>query len=230
MTSAIAILEMAFGMAFPSVMPVLLAAFLAQASPGPATLAIAREAMAYGRGKGIALALGVTTGSWIWSALAAAGMTTLLLAHDALIIGLRLLAALYLGWLAYRSARSALGLHSDAALSAPATRTGAYGRGLLIHLTNPKAILFFAALYAFGLPENAGPVSVFVIASAVAIQSLLVFTGLALVFSCAPMATGYARLRRGFEALFATVFASAAIGFLASALRPAQLALTRSPG
>jgi len=64
MTNAIATLEMSFGMVFPSIMPVLLAAFLAQASPGPATLAIAREAMAYGRGNGIALALGVTTGSW----------------------------------------------------------------------------------------------------------------------------------------------------------------------
>lgn len=214
----------------PSLVPVLLAALVAQASPGPATLAIAREAMAHGRRRGIALALGVTTGSWIWSALAAAGMTTLLLAHDALIIGLRLLAALYLGWLAYRSARSALGRHSAAALSAPAARTGAYGRGLLIHLTNPKAILFFAALYAFGLPETADQWSVVVIACAVAVQSILVFVGLALVFSFPPMAKGYARLRRVFEALFAAVFASAAIGFLASVLRPAFQALNRAPG
>ena len=107
MTNANASPELSVGMVLASIPPVLLTAFVAQASPGPAIQAMARKAVAYGRGKGIVLAL---------------------------------------------------------------------------------------------------------------------------VFSCAPMATGYARLRRGFEALFATVFASAAIGFLASALRPAQLALTRLPG
>lgn len=210
--------------------PVLLAALVAQASPGPATLAIAREAMAHGRKRGIALAFGVTTGSWTWSALAAAGMSTLLLANDAMIIGMRILAALYLGWLAYRSARSALRSGTETSLPPSAVPGGAYWRGLLIHLTNPKAILFFAALYAFGLPENTDQWSVVVIACSVAVQSILVFVGLALVFSFPPMAKGYARLRRVFEALFAAVFASAAIGFLASALRPAFQALNRAPG
>ena len=44
--------------------PVLVAAFLATASPGSATMAIARESMVHGRRAGILLALGVTTGSW----------------------------------------------------------------------------------------------------------------------------------------------------------------------
>lgn len=50
-------------MTFPFLLaPVLLAALIATASPGPATMAIAREAMVHGRRSGVLLALGVTVG------------------------------------------------------------------------------------------------------------------------------------------------------------------------
>lgn len=205
------------------VAPVLAAALVAQASPGPATLAISREAMLNGRKAGVALALGVTTGSWIWSAVAAGGMSAVVLSQEWAIVGLRFVAAAYLGWLAFRSAKSVFAppAQRGALLSStsPGTST-CYMRGLLIHLTNPKAVLFFAALYAFGLPLGATTEAVLVIAGAVALQSLVVFTGFALLFSHRWLAEGYWRFRRGLEALFALVFGTAALGFLSSALRP----------
>ena len=60
---------------------ILLAAFLSTASPGPATLAIAGTSMSGGRRKGLAMAAGITTGSWIWSISAALGLGTLMLAN-----------------------------------------------------------------------------------------------------------------------------------------------------
>jgi threonine/homoserine/homoserine lactone efflux protein len=134
----------------PLLLPVLAAALVAQASPGPATLAIARESMAHGRRAGVALALGVSTGSWAWSAVAAGGMSALILASEWAVIGLRVAAALYLGWLAWKSARSALRPAASGGLGRPPAAGSSYARGLLIHLTNPKAILFFGALYAYG--------------------------------------------------------------------------------
>lgn len=203
----------------PLLLPILAAALVAQASPGPATLAIAREAMAHGRAAGVALALGVTTGSWIWSAVAAGGMSALILASEWAVVGLRIVAALYLGWLGWKSARAALRPPGAAGLGRPPATGSSYGRGLLIHLTNPKAILFFGALYAFGVPADASAAAIFLVAGAIAIQSLLIFTGMALLFSHAWIAAGYARLRRGFEAVFAVVFGTAAIGFLIGAVR-----------
>jgi threonine/homoserine/homoserine lactone efflux protein len=44
---------------------ILLAALVASASPGPATLAIAGTSMASGRASGLALVSGITTGSLI---------------------------------------------------------------------------------------------------------------------------------------------------------------------
>ena len=50
-----------------SLLTVLIAALVASASPGPATLAIAGTSMSSGRWCGLAVAAGVTTGSLIWS-------------------------------------------------------------------------------------------------------------------------------------------------------------------
>lgn len=50
------------------------AGMLASASPGPARLGIAGASMRNGRGNGLLLALGVITGSYIWSITAALGI------------------------------------------------------------------------------------------------------------------------------------------------------------
>jgi threonine efflux protein len=210
--------------------PVLAAALVAQASPGPATLAISREAMLHGRKAGVALALGVTTGSWIWSAVAAGGMSAIILASEWAIIGLRFAAAAYLGWLAIKSAKAALSTKAASGAPPGPGTSGSYIRGLLIHLTNPKAILFFGALYAFGLPVGATGGTVLLIAGAVALQSILIFVGLALLFSHRRIAEGYWRFRRVFESVFAAVFGSAAAGFLLNAVQSLFARLQRVPG
>lgn len=209
--------------------PVLAAALVAQASPGPATLAISREAMLHGRKAGIVIALGVTTGSWIWSAVAAGGMSAVILASEEAIIGVRFAAAAYLGWLAFKSAKAALRSQASGIVPFNQTIGGSYMRGLLIHLTNPKAILFFGALYAFGLPVDASTETVLLIAGAVALQSILIFVGLALLFSHRRIADGYWRFRRTFESVFATVFGFAAASFLMSAAQSLFVRLQRMP-
>lgn len=196
--------------------PVLAAALVAQASPCPATLAISREAMLHGRKAGVALALGVATGSWIWSAVAAGGMSALILANEWAIIGLRFAAAGYLGWLAFKSAKAALRTRAASGTAHNPAASGSYIRGLLIHLTNPKAILFFGALYAFGLPVGATADTILLIAGAAAFQSIVLFVGLAVLFSHRRVADGYWRFQRAFEGVFALVFGSAAASFVVS--------------
>jgi threonine/homoserine/homoserine lactone efflux protein len=208
--------------------PILAAAFVASASPGPATLAIAREAMSRGRRAGVSLALGVTFGSWTWSAAAAGGLGAVMLAHGWALEVMRVLAALYLGWLAWKSARAALRPAAPLAPGRPASGRS-FATGLMLHLTNPKAILFFGALYSVGLPPGTTPGTVLLVAALIGVQSLVVFVTLALVFSHGGLAAGYLRLRRLFEAAFATVFALAAFAFLAPILRSALEALRRSP-
>jgi threonine/homoserine/homoserine lactone efflux protein len=198
---------------------ILLAALIATASPGPATLAIAGTSMASGRRYGLALAAGVTTGSLAWSIAAAAGLSVAMLANAWVFEVLRYAGAAYLLFLAFKSARSALRPGAAPAMetAAPSLAT-AYRRGLLLHLTNPKAILFFGSLYAVGVPAGTSPASLALVIAAVGLQSFALFHGLALLFSSPPLAAGYAKLRRWFEAVFAAAFAFAGIKILTARL------------
>lgn len=205
---------------------ILLAALIATASPGPATLAIAGTSMASGRRYGLALASGITSGSLAWSIGAAAGLSVVMLANAWVFEAMRYLGAAYLLFLAVKSARSAL-KPNGAPLKVngmavqritPRSAGSAYRRGLLLHLTNPKAILFFGSLYAVGVPADAAPATLALVIAAVGVQSAVVFHGYALLFSSPPLAAGYARLRRWFEAVFAVAFAAAGFKILTARL------------
>lgn len=199
---------------------ILLAALLASGSPGPATLAIAGASMKSGRSFGLALASGVSTGSLMWATAAAFGLGAVMLANVWLFEAIRYFGAAYLLWLAFRSGRAALRpgeLHARGGSYTSLKR--AYATGLGLHLTNPKAILFFGSLYAVGVPTNTSPLSLAIIIAAVAVQNTLVFHGYALLFSSKPLSRGYMRLRRWFEGAFALAFGYAGFRILTSRLQ-----------
>lgn len=194
---------------------ILFAALIASGSPGPATLAIAGTSMSSGRLSGLALASGVTTGSFIWSISAAFGLGAVMATHVWLFEGIRYLGAAYLMWLAIKAARSAYAGSRLATKPLPAiTPRRAYAKGLALHLTNPKAVLFFGALYAIGLPAGTSPAALGIVIAAVGTQSLIVFYLYAIIFSSAPMTAAYARAKRWFEAFFALAFGAIALTVL----------------
>ncbi|UWQ83475.1 LysE family translocator [Leisingera caerulea] len=196
---------------------ILAAAFLGAVSPGPATLTIAATSMQHGRKPGLALAAGVCTGSLIWSVSAAFGLGAVMLANAWMFEAVRYIGAGYLMYLAIRSARSALrpGAPPLRASAVPTLRS-AYGKGLALHLTNPKAVLFFGSLYAIGLPPGTPVSALLVVMAAIAVQSTLIFHGYALLFSSQEASRIYLRLRRGFEAAFAAAFGAASWQILAA--------------
>lgn len=199
---------------------ILLAAFIAVASPGPAVLAIAGTSMKAGRRSGLVFASGVTTGSLTWSIGAAAGLSAVMLANAWLIELIRYFGAAYLLFLAFKSARSALtpGGATLQGLAAASPRR-AFVRGLTLHLTNPKAILFFGSLYSFGVPADATVADLALIVAAVGVQSAIVLHGYALLFSNPMVVAGYLRLRRWFDGAFAAAFGYAGYKILSAKLQ-----------
>jgi threonine/homoserine/homoserine lactone efflux protein len=194
---------------------ILFAAFLAVGSPGPATLAIAGTSMSSGRRAGLALASGVTTGSFIWSISAAFGLGALMAAHAWVFEVVRYLGAGYLLWLALKSARSAWAGTRVSAKALPQTSPRrAYAKGLALHLTNPKAVLFFGALYAIGVPPQTPPSQLIIVILAVGTQSLIMFHLYAVLFSSGPLTTAYLAAKRWFEGFFALAFGAIAIKVL----------------
>ncbi|PWV97160.1 threonine/homoserine/homoserine lactone efflux protein [Hoeflea marina] len=198
---------------------ILAAAFLASASPGPSTMAIAGTSMNVGRRAGLVLALGIASGSLAWSTMAALGMSAVMMANAWTFEVLRYAGAGYLIYLAIRAGRSALSSRAaETRNPGAASFASTFGRGIAMHLTNPKAILFFSALYSVGMPANATPAQLALVIGCVGLQSLSIFVCYAMLFSNPRMVRIYGRLRRGFEATFALAFGYAGFRLLTARL------------
>ena len=196
------------------------AGIVASASPGPATLGIAGTSMRHGRISGVALALGIITGSFMWSIAAAFGVGAILLTHVWILETVRYLGAAYLLYLGARSLRSALGNAGPAqTIALPATR-GHFLAGLMLHLTNPKPVLFFGTLFTIGVPAGTSVTQLAIVVLVVGLNNALIFLGYALLFSNAILAQAYARARRWFESVFALLFGFAGMRILTLKLTP----------
>lgn len=193
----------------------LLAFFFAAASPGPATLAVSAISMEQGRRAGLILGLGLSLGVSFWGVLAAFGLGTLLIAWAPALIGLKVLGGLYLLYLAWISARSAMRTAGEASLAgASEAGRGLFWRGLALNLMNPKAILAWAAVMAIGLPPDGREVYLALVTALCAIMTLGIYAGYAVLFSMPPVRAAYLRGRRWCDAVFAAGFAVAGLRLL----------------
>ncbi|QBY02292.1 LysE family translocator [Rhodophyticola sp. CCM32] len=185
----------------------------AAGSPGPATLAVAATSMAGGRGRGLAMAAGLSVGLAIWGVAVALGFGALVAQSASILVVLKLLGAVYLFYLAVKSGQSAL-RSGAAADTAPAVADARqlFRRGLMLNLSNPKAVLAWVAALALGT-DGTGQAMVVPIA-VVAICAGLgggLYAGYATLFSRRAVMAGYVRFRRWIEGVFAALFALAAI-------------------
>lgn len=189
---------------------------IATASPGPSNMAIMGMAMSKGRASALLLALGVISGSLFWAVLAATGISAVLATYAEALFVIKVLGGVYLLYLAYKAARSALSgrrAMSDAA-RAPTSKWQLYRRGLLLHLTNPKAVLAWIAIMSLVLGPNSSVSTLVAIALGCAVLSVLVFGGYAIVFSTLPMIRAYLKARRWIEGILAAAFGYAGIRLL----------------
>ena len=120
--------------------------------PGPAVLYVVTRSIEMGRGGGLASVAGITTGTIAFVALAAAGLSSLLLASTAAFDAVRYAGAAYLVLLGVRRLLGR-GLDEADTDAVPRTRRRAYMQGIVVNLTNPKTIVF---VFAF-LPQFVDP-------------------------------------------------------------------------
>ena len=132
---------------------------------------------------------------------------------------IRYFGAAYLMFLAYKSARSALSRKEIAIKAMTGSKSTLFTKGLLLHATNPKAILFFGSLYSLGVPVGSSMGELAVVIVAVGIQSFVIFHGYAILFSSKAMTQLYLRLRRWFEGVFAIGFGAASFKILTARIQ-----------
>jgi threonine/homoserine/homoserine lactone efflux protein len=120
--------------------------------PGPAVLYVVTRSIEMGRAGGLASVAGITTGTIAYVGLAAAGLSSLLLASATAFDAVRYAGAAYLFLLGVRRLLGR-GLDSSEEEPPPRTRRRAYAQGIVVNLTNPKTIVF---VFAF-LPQFVDP-------------------------------------------------------------------------
>ncbi|MFC5585228.1 LysE family translocator [Nitratireductor kimnyeongensis] len=191
--------------------------FVVIASPGPSTMAIMGVAMKQGRESAVLLALGVVTGSLFWAVCAATGVATMLTAYAEAIFFIKLAGGLYLLYLAWKSARSAMSPRAVGMKSMePARKVIFYRRGVLLHLSNPKAVLGWVAIMALGLGHDAPSHVLITIVAGCAVLGLTVNVGYALLFSTDVLGRAYQKFSQWIEGALAVVFGYAGFRLLFS--------------
>ncbi len=201
----------------PEIILILLGWAIAGGSPGPATLAISGTSMGQGRRSGLLVATGILCGSASWGIAAGLGVSAIMIANVWLFEVIRYLGAAYLLFLAVKSLRSAA-YPKRSSKAGPIHSGRLFLRGLLLHLTNPKAVLSWGSIYAIALPSGAGPVAVWSLFGLLFCTSMIVFWGYALLFSTPKIAMAYGRMRRWFDLAFGLLFGAASLKLLTARL------------
>lgn len=122
----------------------LLAAIVIAVSPGPGAVASMSTGARYGYWSALVLIAGLQCALLIQLAVVALGLGAILAASEAAFSFLKLLGAAYLVWLGVQKWR-ALPVAPDAGQAVPVGR-GLFLQGLLVNLSNPKALVFIVAL------------------------------------------------------------------------------------
>ncbi len=191
--------------------------FVGVASPGPSNLAIMAVAMQHGRVQALILSLGIVCGSMFWGILAGFGLASILATYSNLLIIMKITAGLYLLWLAFKSARSAF---SKKPIVMPAltlkkeSNFKHFLSGILLHLTNPKAIFVWLSIVSIALPSGSSMTRAYVVVFCCSLVSIFVFTSYALLFSTKSARQLYLNFRRGFDGLMTVCFSYAGIRML----------------
>ncbi len=134
---------------------------IATVIPGPAMLLALGHGMKYGVRRSFAANFGVSVVSMLQAGVSLAGLGAILTASEAAFCVIRYLGAAYLIYVGVQTWRSA-GALSDMDEGEFGNGSASFGRrfsqGFLVALSNPKAIIFFGALYPqFIRPETATP-------------------------------------------------------------------------
>lgn len=196
----------------------LLAAIVIAVSPGPGAVISMSTGVRHGYRAAFTAILGLQLALLIQLLVVALGLGALLAASEAAFSLVKFLGAAYLIWLGIQKWRAPV-VPVDANVP-PVHRKGLFLQGLLVNLTNPKAIIFIGALVPqFIDPELPQAVQYGLIAATLCLTDMLVMSGYALAAAHLGRWLHDPRSIRLQNRFFGSLFVSAG-AFLAASSRP----------
>ena len=144
-----------------ALLSILVAWLLAIASPGPDLVQLLRVGAV--RRNGVACALGIMSGNLLWIVASMLGLSALVDNVPGILTALFLVGGCVLAWMGQGALRGGLAARkqdavlSDAAsslLTTQMTTVQSWRLGLVTNLSNPKALVFFGAVFAGFVPPD----------------------------------------------------------------------------
>lgn len=183
-------------------------------SPGPAVLLVISQSLRGGARAGIWAAAGIIAANIVWFTLSAVGIGAVLVASGKWFLALKWAGAAYLVVLAVKPFLTS---HDEQSAGPPREVNLLPGqlwrRGLILQLTNPKALVFFVALLPqFVSPEAAVVPQMLILGATSVVTEFPVLVLYALVAGKAAHWTHERRFSRGMDLIAGALLLAAAVG------------------
>ncbi|MEN3977917.1 LysE family transporter [Acinetobacter sp. CWB-B33] len=171
--------------------------FVAQLSPGPDVLLIAKSAASNTRINTLKIIAGISAGIVVWVVLTLMGFTVLVeqfpwIQQVLMMVGGVFLAKMGLGMLngGLKLLKQEVALDSSEEIEKPQNY---FLQGLLTNLSNPKTLIYFSSVFSLALSSSAGLDLKTQLAFIIPIQTFLVFSLLMMVVSMPKIKVLYQR-------------------------------------
>ncbi|MBT2373547.1 LysE family transporter [Pseudomonas fluorescens] len=171
---------------------------VAVVTPGPNFFNTAQLAASCSRRHGVVASSGVATGTVMWGLAGGLGIKSLFTAAPMLYLAFKIIGGCYLIYLGLKLFKRSTPAMSQSLLPDEPRRSlfSAWRLGLLGNLSNPKAALFVATIFASTMPPSPSPMLLTLAVITMATLSFSWYSCVALVFSSERMASLYSRSRK----------------------------------
>ena len=187
--------------------------------PGPDFVAVVRSSMTHGTRAGLLTTLGVSMGLCLYATLSLLGLSAILVQYQWLTWAVRILGGAYLIFLGIKLLR-ARPQTIDLGQANPPSRHRAILFGFLVTLTNPKAIVLFASVFATAVTASTPVWLMGVMIGLVTASSLTWYSCVSLFMSSGPVMRRFQSARHWIERAAGVCFIGLGGKVLADASRP----------
>ena len=166
--------------------------------PGPDFVGVVRSSLTRGTTAGLLTTLGVTIGLGMYATLSLLGLSAVLVKYQWLTWAVRVLGGAYLIYLGIKLLRAKPSKMDDAAAQGP-LRGNALLFGFFVTLTNPKAIVLFASVFATAVTASTPHWLMALMIGTVMASALIWYSIVSLFMSSAPVMRRFQNARHWIE-------------------------------
>jgi RhtB (resistance to homoserine/threonine) family protein len=187
--------------------------------PGPDFIGVVRSSMTRGKAGGLRTTMGVSMGLGFYATLSLLGLSAVLVEYQWLTWVIRVIGGAYLAYLGIQLLRAKPLDTAEIGVQTPLPGN-AFLFGLLVTLTNPKAIVLFASVFATAVTRATPSWLMVLMIGLVVLSALTWYSLVSLFMSSPPVMRRFQHARHWIERAAGVCFVAIGLRILADARNP----------